>query len=299
MSNSKCEIKVCRALDAPSLNVLLELISGECARTETAHKANLDAATILAALKKRENESSTVMGCGMMFPHARFKNLESLCVVFCTLAKPVRENGTDTVCALLVPSESPMDALKVISRVATCAKDGECRNHLRESLDSGALQKIRALVLPDEQRTLSAADLMQDAQCVLSPEMPLAKATRLMHSAGVQTAPVLDSEGRLIGEIACTELFKLGIPEFFTQLKSVGFIRYFDPFEKYFKLESESLVQDVMTRDVPQFSTDSTLIEAVFAMSVKKYPLLYVTDNDSHLLGVVSQGVLLERVINM
>ena len=95
------------------------------------------------------------------------------------------------------------------------------------------------------------------------------------------------------------ELFKLGIPDFFSQLKSVGFIRYFDPFENYFAVEAGSLVKDVMNTNCKTFSPDTTLIEIVFAISVQHYPLVYIVNSNNDLLGVIDQTLLLERIINL
>ena len=96
-----------------------------------------------------------------------------------------------------------------------------------------------------------------------------------------------------------SELFTLGIPDFFSQLKSVGFIRYFDPFEKYFSVEAASHVEDVMNRELPLFPQEATLIEIVFAISVQHQAVVYVVDRDNGLLGVITQAQLLERIINL
>ena len=109
---------------------------------------------------------------------------------------------------------------------------------------------------------------------------------------------VLDGK-KLVGELSSVELFKLGIPDFFSQLKSVGFIRYFDPFEKYFAVEAASRVEDVMNRELPSFHPDATLIEVVFAISVLKQPVIYVTNHKQELQGVISQAQLLGRIINL
>ena len=113
-----------------------------------------------------------------------------------------------------------------------------------------------------------------------------------------ETVPVLNGR-RLVGQLSCVELFKLGIPDFFSQLKSVGFIRYFDPFENYFAVEAGSLVKDVMNTNCKTFSPDTTLIEIVFAISVQHYPLVYIVNSNNDLLGVIDQTLLLERIINL
>jgi len=133
---------------------------------------------------------------------------------------------------------------------------------------------------------------------VLSPDLPLQEATRRMAEYRISTVPVLDGE-TLVGEIVADDLFKLGIPDFFSQLKSVGFIRYFDPFEEYFEVEAASKVSDVMNRHFKTFPEDATLIEIVFAISVQKCPVVYIVGERNKLLGVVDRTLLLKRIINL
>ena len=98
---------------------------------------------------------------------------------------------------------------------------------------------------------------------------------------------------------AADDLFKLGIPDFFSQLKSVGFIRYFDPFEEYFAVEIASKVSDVMNTEFKAFPETATLIEIVFAISVQKCPLIYIVGERNKLLGVIDRTLLLKRIINL
>lgn len=143
-----------------------------------------------------------------------------------------------------------------------------------------------------------ASDIMGPPRLALSPEMPLQEATRLMADHRAAAVPVLDGD-KLVGEIVADDLFKLGIPDFFSQLKSVGFIRYFDPFEEYFAVEIASKVSDVMNTEFKAFPETATLIEIVFAISVQKCPLIYIVGERNKLLGVIDRTLLLKRIINL
>lgn len=79
----------------------------------------------------------------------------------------------------------------------------------------------------------------------------------------------------------------------------MGFIRHFDPFEKYFSVEAHSAVKDVMDKDLPTVHEENTLIEIVFSITVEKHPVLYVVNKKQELLGIIDQSVLMERIINL
>ncbi len=264
--------------------------------------AGLSSDEILASLVARENESSTFLGGGLFFPHARFKKLSGLSVIFALPDQPFQaENGevVTLVCTLLIPETAPMPALKFMSSVADCVRDPERGRCLICALRSGNMEQLHELLNLEEKKILLATDLMRPASSQFPPDLPLKEATRQMNEQhNAQVVPVVEND-KLVGELTCAELFKLGIPDFFSHLKSVGFIRYFDPFEKYFAVEAKSVVGDVMNRNIRKFPPDSTLIEIVFAMVVQNVPLVYITDPDDRLLGVIDRTVLLERIINL
>ena len=196
-----------------------------------------------------------------------------------------------------MPEENPVEGLRFMADLGGCIRTPAKRTRLFAAQDADELREVLA-----EQRTqthtLVAADIMIPARVFATPGMQLKEATRLMAESHQEIIPVLDGK-KLVGELSSVELFKLGIPDFFSQLKSVGFIRYFDPFEKYFAVEAASRVEDVMNRELPSFHPDATLIEVVFAISVLKQPVIYVTNHKQELQGVIRQAQLLGRIINL
>lgn len=260
--------------------------------------------TIFEALRKREEQFSTALGRGVIFPHARFSALHSHAViVVATLSGTLKCETPDNTpvriaCLLLIPEEQPMQGLKFISAFAKCLRDSAFSETLLNAKEKAEAVDILQKIRLDEPETLRASDLMVPPRCNVTPEMPLKDATRMMAKFHAETVPVLNGR-RLVGQLSCVELFKLGIPDFFSQLKSVGFIRYFDPFENYFAVEAGSLVKDVMNTNCKTFSPDTTLIEIVFAISVQHYPLVYIVNSNNDLLGVIDQTLLLERIINL
>ncbi len=297
------EILILNECQASDKDELFHKLANAAARFVPVREAEITADEIYYGLLARERESSTELGGGLIFPHARFEKLQTLSAILVAQDSPVLPPSPDTqpinlICMMLIPEGKPMAALNFISRFAGCVRSPECRDHLCTLLRQGNLEKFGKMLSLDTWKSLSAADLMRPWRCELSPEQQLRDATRIMMSGNAPTIPVL-KDGKLVGQLTCTELFKLGIPDFFTRLKSVGFIRYFDPFENYFAVEAKSKVADVMLTDLPVFAPDATLIEIVFAMVVEKVPLLYVTDANRRLLGVIDQTVLLERIINL
>ncbi len=250
----------------------------------------------------REALSPTAVGNGLLLPHIRIAGLRTLVTVF-GRAKGQSDYPTPDgqpprlACLLLIPEEHPVEGLRFMADLGGCIRSEEKCARLMNAASSDEIREVLA-EQRDTTHTLIAADLMTPARFFATPKMELKEATRLMAHELQEVIPVLDN-GELVGELRSAELFKLGIPDFFNQLKSVGFIRYFDPFEKYFAVEAASHVEDVMDRNFTVFPESATLIEIVFGISVRQLPLIYVTDNRKKLLGIISRARLLQRIINL
>ena len=271
-------------------------------KDEHAKQCGIPPAEIFRLVRGREEQSPTAVGNGLILPHIRLPGLELPVVVLAKLASPFECPTPDgrpltMACLLLVPEENPVEGLRFMADLGSClrAADKACRLiGAREAQEVGRLlAEVR-----NATHTLIAADIMVPVCVSAAPGMELKEATRLMAENRQEVIPVLDGK-KPVGELSSAELFKLGIPDFFSQLKSVGFIRYFDPFEKYFAVEAASYVRDVMNRNLPLFPQDATLIEVVFAISVEHCPVVYVVNRNSELLGVITQAQLLERIINL
>ncbi len=266
--------------------------------------AGFDYDRILEAINRREELASTATGDGVILPHARLEGLNEIAVVVATLDTPLPgDEAPDGLpiriaCMLLIPAGKPMEGLKFIAHFASFVKMPELRDELLEAADAEAMRVRLSHLGKNSRKAVLAGDIMGPCGLYLTADMPLTEATTQMSRFKAPIVPVLKGR-KLVGQIACSNLFTLGIPNFFSQLKSVGFIRFFDPFEKYFSIEAHSNVGAVMSSDCCTFHEDATLIEIVFAISILKYQQVYVVNRENELLGVIDQTLLLERIINL
>ena len=145
---------------------------------------------------------------------------------------------------------------------------------------------------------VTVQDIMTPPGVSVPVDMPLRMVSRRMHEENLAVMPVVDLQGRLVGEITCDSLFRFGLPDFFSQLKSVSFIREFDPFEKYFQEEAHSLADRLMNAGLCRMEPDATLMEAIFALAVKKVTQVYVVNPEGQWVGTVDRDDVLANVLN-
>jgi mannitol/fructose-specific phosphotransferase system IIA component (Ntr-type) len=290
-------------VQAEDKKTLLKTMCDCISTSPAAVESGLDNKTIYKAIKKREEQSSTGIGSGFAFPHARFPDIKGIGICLAVLDKPLDYNSFDgqdinLACMVIVPEKKPTLALKVMAQIARIFSDNEFHQKVKEIQSVNELAKIIAEHNINLDITIAASDIMRPPLLTLSPDTPLKEAARQMAACNVTATAVVDKDKRIIGEISTTHLFLLGIPDFFTQLKSVAFMSEFDPFEKYFAEESKSETRDLMDSDFCSLGPDASIMEMVFALIVKKYPKIYIA-LDGILIGVVDQPLVLERIINI
>jgi len=145
--------------------------------------------------------------------------------------------------------------------------------------------------------TLTAADIMKSPFFKVHPGDPLPRITHNMAHFREPATAVVDEEGNMVGEITSDIVFQFGMPDFFKQLKSVSFVRNFNPLEKYFAVETDKVAADLMSQDYASVPPSGTLIEIIFQLTVKKRTKVYVVDQGK-LVGVIGRMNVLDRAVN-
>jgi mannitol/fructose-specific phosphotransferase system IIA component (Ntr-type)/predicted transcriptional regulator len=287
------------ALDKDRLLTLMLEALGRSRLSRTNPHLTVD--MMKSAIVEREAIHSTVMGRGLAFPHARIPGFVGLGISIAILKTPIAFGGTDLVnlvCLMVAPENSPMLTLSAMARLTQFFRDEEHRRLLLEANDTDdAMRKLAASKLALD-IPITVQDIMTPADRAPTTSMRLREVSRLMHEKNLNVVPVVDDSGKLVGEITCDCLFEFGLPDFFHQLKSVSFIREFDPFEKYFKEESHADAGRLMKTDICVMLPDATLMEAIFALAVKKVSQVYVVTEDGKWVGTVDRDDVLDNVLN-
>ena len=258
---------------------------------------------LLEAVMERERQESTGLGEGVAFPHARIPGFLPLGFSVATLAEPLDFDAVDgrpvgVCCMVIAAAETPNILLKIWSGLASLLMRPEVRGKVQQASDSAGLVAVFQQHSLDIDTSLTAGDIMLEPLFEVRIDTPLTKVTNNMYRFREPATGVIDGEGRLIGEITSDAVFQYGMPEFFTQLQSVGFIRHFNPLEKYFKDEARMKAGDIMASNYAAVEPSATLLEVLFQLSIKQRTKVYVVDDEGKLVGVVGRLSVLNRAIN-
>jgi len=258
--------------------------------------------SILQAILTRESQRSTAIGRGMALPHARMASVETLGLSIATLKSPtVFAPDTEPVCLLfmvLTPENKPSISLQVMAGMLRYLASEEERTRFCALESPDEAYRLLTGVNLRIDSPICARDIMRSPGFFVHPETSLQSTARLMFEEHLDVLPVLDHQKRITGEITTNRLFRFGLPDFFQKLQSVSFIAEFDPFEKYFEVEAKSEARDLMLKEFGTVPPEYTMLEIIFALAVKRYPQLYIVDEEKHWIGTIDRSTVLDKVIN-
>jgi nitrogen PTS system EIIA component len=254
---------------------------------------------VIEALLEREAHQSTALATGIAFPHTRIKGMPGFLAGMGVSPAGIPFNSPDHQPAHLIflivsPEDKPYLLLQAMAAFARFAKTEGNMRRILESQPAEIWSMIDSNGFQVPHKILSN-DLMSPISVTLSPEMTIGDAARQMHFHMKSNIPVTDAENKFLGFVTSDDLFRVGVPEFFKNLKTVSFIRELDPFENYFSSRHRVKVEEIMQSGAA-IGEDSTLLEIVFLLSVKGFSKLYVV-KDGKLQGEIDGYQIIDKVL--
>lgn len=147
---------------------------------------------------------------------------------------------------------------------------------------------------------LKATEIMTREVLTVRPETPVAELAQLLMSNNIGGAPVVDTEGRLLGVVTENDLIdqkkKVHIPTVVTILDSVIYLESPERMENEIKKIAGSTVADIYTRDVITVNEDTPLDEIATIMAEKGVHTLPVTRSDE-LVGIIGKQDIIKTLI--
>ena len=258
---------------------------------------------MVSMLLEREKKQSTGLGNGILVPHARVSDFNHLGLSIAVLAEPMPYTCLDDKpvqlsCMVIAPAETPNIVIKIWSTLARLLNDPAVHEYFLNAKDPATIFNYLKSYDLNLELSVTASDIMVKPRAILSKDTSIQDTTHLMFKHREPSLAVLDQDGILVGQVTADNVFHYGMPEFFSQLQSVSFVRNFNPLEKYFKNENKITAQDIMEEVIAVVPPTATLIEVIFQLSVKKRLKVFVTSPTGKLLGVIDRLSVLDRAIN-
>lgn len=260
---------------------------------------------IFSALIKREKEQTTGIGEGTAFPHARFPKLNKLHIAIGISKNGVEFNSIDHkpvnyIILMLVNRGRPNELLKARAAIAKLLRSISETNDLLSLKSSKEFSDIVESADIDLDYEITAKDIMKPAVAYIDSGLNIHEAARTLHRYHCDSLPVVSKNNLFLGNVSCFDLFSVSLPSFFNNLNVVSFVKHMDPFENYFKVDRSLTVMELIKgkdRYNNIISSEATLMEIIFEMTVKNKEILYILDQDRRLIGVLDRYSIIDKVL--
>ena len=256
---------------------------------------------IFRAVRERENLGSTSMGRGIAFPHARTDTVTSLHAAIGIIPDGIKEDTPDgkplhVVILLLTPRNISKNYLQTLSGLASFARR---KQTLPSLLDAKAPDEVIDLINNaniEVKKIITVGDVMTPDPVTITPDRSLRDVANIFFEKKVRCLPVIDSDGKLIGEITGTELLKFALPNYKSFIANVANIPEIESFEELLQKEYSGTVADFMKKNPVVVDRNVPVIEAAAMMLFKKAEMVAVMD-DERLVGVITKTDIVAKII--
>lgn len=291
-------------MDASTKEEAVRLLVDKIYQSQDAEKIKVPKEEVYKAVIDRESLQSTGIGNELAFPHARIEGWGEFRMAMGVLKEGLDFSSMDSkpvkfVFLMISSQDQPYMVLQAMSAIirflGKMGHSGEVVTDSRKISDM--LERMQEQEIEATENIL-ARDIVRPVDDFVTLETPLEDVTSKMHLKRISILPVVTDDDKFYGELSCYDIFTFGMPDFFKQLKTISFVRHIDPFEKYFSIKKGLRVKDIQTlkRSKPM-KKDSTLLEIVFEMAVRKKSKLFMVEDDGTLGGVIDRFCIIDRIL--
>lgn len=253
----------------------------------------------LARLRAREMLGGTTFPTGIAIPHARFEGFDDILIIALIPLVPIPVAGqrpVELVWCVLTSQASSSTYLKVLAHLASISKDEVTMAALTRA-DSGA----RFVDCIDKgayevEKGLHVGDIMSRNVISIRDDASLRELTDLMFQNKLRYLPVIDTVGRLVGEVGVLDLIAAGIPDYVYRVGGLKFLDEFEPMQMLLANEDSIQVRSIMKPPITSIAPDSPVLAVAFEMTRSRKRHFCVVEG-GRLVGVISSMDILSRVL--
>lgn len=250
------------------------------------------------AVLDREALGGTSFPTGIAVPHARLDFLDDIVVAVLRPSVPLPDPVAPVrlVVLMLTSQNKPAVYLNSLSSMLKFSQKTEVYEKAlattspREFLDLVAAQDYNLV------KVVTVEDLITSAPVTVKAGQTLAELIDLFHHHDLSYAPVVDDDGRLVGEVALGDVLKAGFPNFTAQVGNLKFLKTFEPFETLLRQEDTLRVKDLMKPVAFGCDPSASVVELCFEFLQKGRRHCPVVKG-RQLVGVISVMDILNKVI--
>ena len=258
---------------------------------------NLNVTELAAEMIQHEDAVGKLLD-GMSLPHVRVAELKDLYIVIGLPENPAGL-GSEVVFMTIIGDNMSDVYLKVLSTLARYLHTPENLQTFIAAAKGGKdnfwqFMRQSGIVLRE---VVSAEDVMSPANVVLRADAPLSEAFDHFFSTHRRFLPVVDSEGRLVGELSARQVVKKFFPEYVFMMENLNFLNDFALFNEIFHSEHALPIAKYMDNAPAMATLDTPLIQLTLLLTKQGAGDVYIVDENNKLRGVFSIDNVISKVL--
>ncbi|MCD6098011.1 PTS sugar transporter subunit IIA [bacterium] len=254
-----------------------------------------------SALLEREENMSTGAG-EVAFPHARLDSLSDIYLLLAISPDGVDWDAIDGkkvhfIYLVLAPPSKNSLMINLNAAFSELLSDkGRRRILLSANVPADVVDYINSLSI-DVGEVVFASNVMRRDVISAKEDTPLGEIVEMFFKHKIDTIPILDADGKIVGEVTGYEVLKLGFPDYTLMLKDMSFLTVFEPFISFFEKDKDTPAGEIMNRNIPIVREDVPITHVAFIMIKRHRRYVYVRDGSGKLVGILSRRDLISKIV--
>ena len=262
---------------------------------------SLDKEPILNSIFEREEIENTAYGRGFAFPHARTSKVDRMYVALGISKKGLGDSTMDgeplrIICLMLTPRNISKFYLQTLSAIATFARCPDYRSSLFQAETPEDVIELVSSSGIKVKKELTVRDIMTEQPVSVTPDTTLKEVANLLFKHRISGLPVVDSEGKIIGEITNRDLIRAAMPDYKSLISNLALTYEVAPFENLLKEEDRITVKELMSVTSYTVEEDASVVEVAAMMLFKDIRRVPVVSNGK-LIGLVVISDIVSKII--
>lgn len=262
---------------------------------------NLPLEEVAERVLQREALSSTALELGIAAPHARIPELRDFYIFLGLPEAPLEDRGhdgqpVDIVFLIISNDKKNTLMLQSLAAVGVAGQNPELMAAIRSAPDSETVWRALDQSGVQVKKTLHAGDLMRTDFVRVQPGDTLKTVIDALYGANAREVVVLDNRGKALGVITPEQIIEAGFPDYMARMDSVAFLADFEPFEQFFKRETETLAKDLMNKEFVAVDETDPVIQVVFRLKQDHHQVALVT-HEGACAGVIDRNDIITRIL--
>jgi len=253
---------------------------------------------LIEKLVSRRMDDGILLPTGTAIPHLHIENFNDSIISVLVPEKPIEtESGEVRIFFLILSGKNENSLyLHILKSVIQISKNEVFFNELLAAKSPTTFQTMLANSDYVVRQAINVDDVMTAHVLTVTPETTLEELSNNFYEHSIEYFPVVDGNGKLIGEVTVMDYIMAGFPHYTKGLKNLNFLKSFEPFENLLHEERNMQVKSIMRGVEVSVPPETALFKVVFLMHKHSRKNIPVVVNDE-VVGIINFMDVLRKVL--